>query len=115
MTEADPDGSETEYESSTTRFGYSDIGNLVLIVNPDDTTQSGDYHRPITGSRNGQTNFSKSQPYQYYTSGANGPDGTLSRYTDAGGIYVDYRYDLFGNLVEEKTQDPDGDRMVIPN
>ena len=108
MTEADPDGSETEYESSTTRFGYSDIGNLVLIVNPDDTTQSGVYHSTYNRVTQWTDELLKSESFTYYTNSANGPDGTLSRYTDAGGIYVDYRYDLFGNLVEEKTQDPDG-------
>ena len=99
---ADPDGGLPEYQSAITKYGYSALGDLLVIVNPDGSRQTGTYDEVLHRVRfwTNELNFNKE--FGYYT------NGNLEYYQDAEFNRWSYAYDAFGRVTTETTPDPDG-------
>ena len=94
--------------STTLEYGYSNLGDLVLVVDSDGNAQSAEYHaslHKVTRWNIGDADFEvlDSRHYSYDTV------GNLISFEDYDGSSWTYQYDSRGNLLQEHKADPDGD------
>ncbi|MBX3417393.1 MAG: cadherin-like domain-containing protein [Pirellulaceae bacterium] len=65
LIEADPDGTDTEYTSPISKWGYNHSGDVVTVVNSDNTTRTYTYHATLHLVLTATNELNQTETYQY--------------------------------------------------
>ncbi len=102
LTDADPDGTVTTLTSPITKYGYNSLGDLVVVVNPDNSTVKATYDAALHRVLSIINELNKTQLFTYDVNGnmLTHKDELLNTWTNT--------YNVHGYMLTETSPDPVG-------